>query len=189
MNAGQITMDPEAAKIAFKEYRAALKSRHSVEDKQLVTAYRALSKGHALINLIDALNIAGFDAQSRPKIAVVRADADEVFFHSWSTGFSLSLDYWERELESRRTITIPWSSVDLKDYVYSSDRFKAKTPIIPPRFRPKGSLVNYYVLFEPVWESAPKPDPILLKRLNRYTFAVLAQWDLTEVELMVIRGR
>jgi hypothetical protein len=48
-------------------------------------------------------------------------------------------------------------------------------------------LSNYHILWEADWEDAPV-DPILLKQIDGNFFAVIAQWDLTNVERMVLRS-
>ena len=49
----------------------------------------------------------------------------------------------------------------------------------------------YFVLFEVAeWNEVPvAKDPYLLKRINANAFVVLAEWDVSEVELAVMRGR
>ncbi len=64
------------------------------------------------------------------------------------------------------------------------------TPIIPPALRPKHHLANYRTLWEvEQWTRVPPWDPMLLKPLGGMLYAVLATWDLTEMERAVLRGR
>lgn len=71
---------------------------------------------------------------------------------------------------------------------------KATVPIIPPEHRPTtGSLGEYSILWEvEKWEALPKPprppgDPMLLKPLAQTgLYAVMAHWDLTDIEKMVL---
>ena len=72
----------------------------------------------------------------------------------------------------------------------------ALVPIVPPRHRPRRNtaLRNYHVLWEVddwQWMEAPKPpvDPALLKHLGGDIYAVVATWDLTELERLVLAGR
>jgi len=65
-------------------------------------------------------------------------------------------------------------------------------PSIPAPLRPTSSLEGYHVLFESEgWheEAPPAPrDPALLKHIGGDLYAVLAVWDLTELERAVIAG-
>jgi hypothetical protein len=71
---------------------------------------------------------------------------------------------------------------------------KAVVPIVPPAHRPAGAMLSQYsVLWEVAeWEALPKPpvppgDPMLLKPLGHTgLYAVMAHWDLTDVERMVL---
>lgn len=67
----------------------------------------------------------------------------------------------------------------------------AKVPLIPAILLPESlSLNGYYILFEvEKWNEVPVArDPYLLKRINANAFVVLGEWDVTEVELSVMRG-
>lgn len=71
-----------------------------------------------------------------------------------------------------------------------SGRLRTQVPIVPPPLRPRGALWRYHVLFEVEgWEAIPPRDPILLRRIRGDLFAVVAVWDLTEVERMVLATR
>lgn len=61
-------------------------------------------------------------------------------------------------------------------------------PRIPPQHRPAAKhLSGYHILFEADWRSIPA-DPYLLKKIGKDAWAVVAAWDLTEVELLVMRS-
>ena len=64
-------------------------------------------------------------------------------------------------------------------------------PLIPPRFRPSNNdLHRYHILWDVqgAWEAEPPKDPFLLSRIHGDLFAVLAVWDLTELERAVLKG-
>jgi hypothetical protein len=71
-------------------------------------------------------------------------------------------------------------------------RQRAMVPHVPPALRPIHSLDGYATLFE-VEEWAPDPtapaDPALLKHIGGDLYAVLAVWDLSELERSVLNGR
>lgn len=71
---------------------------------------------------------------------------------------------------------------------------KATVPIVPPEHRPADfDLPQYCTLWEvEKWEALPRPqrapgDPMLLKPLAQTgLYAVMAHWDLTDIEKMVL---
>lgn len=68
---------------------------------------------------------------------------------------------------------------------------RAMTPVIPANLRPAFDLAGYHVLFEAEWqkETPPAPrDPALLKHVGGDLFAVLAVWELTDLERAVLNG-
>lgn len=86
-----------------------------------------------------------------------------------------------RSLLGRRWTPGAWSSM---------------VPIVPPKHRPRsGSPLNaYHVLWEVdnwTWSEVPPPpsDPALLRHIGGDLYAVLATWDLTELERLVLSGR
>ena len=76
------------------------------------------------------------------------------------------------------------------------EAWTAMVPIVPPKHRPPGSstLASYLILWEAddwTWAKLPAPprDPALLRSIGGDIYAVLAQWDLTPLEQMVLSGR
>jgi hypothetical protein len=71
----------------------------------------------------------------------------------------------------------------------------ALIPMIPADVRPRDALENCYVLWEvehwadrPI-RATPDRDPYLLKHLAGDLYAVIAEWDLTELERAIMQGR
>ncbi len=65
----------------------------------------------------------------------------------------------------------------------------ASLPFIPPAYRPPLRIENYHLLWEAEWRKGAGPqrrDPILLRRVSGDLFAVVAAWDLTDVEKLVL---
>lgn len=70
----------------------------------------------------------------------------------------------------------------------------AMVPLVPPEHRPPRGLGSTIVLWEVenwAWYEAPRPpgDPALLRHLAGDLYAVLAVWQLTELEQLVLSGR
>ena len=187
MNIQTIEMPKKQALKAFREYRDAFRRDHQVRDGVLMRGYKALAKGKQVIDLGQVMKAAGVDEQSRPKLAIVRADARQVQLQAFNEGAArFWVDHRGNDHESRRFIQVPrgtflWT-VNTWDL-----RPLALVPSIPPRFRPTHALSNYHILWEADWQNAPR-DPILLRRLDGMLFAVLAVWELTGLERAVLKG-
>lgn len=179
-----ISMDKGEARKAFLAYRDAVRKRASKEDEALTRGYRALAKGQKIIELSQTFKAAGVDDRFRPRLAIARASWAEVWFIG-------------SEMEFRRSRCVPgncrrgWIRLPenaLPNSVRAAPASRAVLPLISPQYRPDGSLEGYHILWEPAWEEPPR-DPILLKHLAGWLYAVLAVWDLTELERAVLRGR
>lgn len=198
MNVTTITAPVDEAKQKLAEYRAALKKRFDRTDEVLVKTYRELAKGNMIVNVRDAIVGAGVDELHRPKMAIARADAEHVWFERnvWSARRGsrfVSAFFTDNQ---KRTVA---NSYELPRYPFADcpegcklrhSRIRAMVPLIPPQFRPPHSLANYHILWdaEGTWEAEPPVDPFLLKRISGDLFAVLAVWDLTELERGVLKG-
>lgn len=199
MNVATITAPVEEAKQKLAEYRAALKKRFDKTDEVLVKTYRQLAKGNMIVNVADAIISAGVDELHRPKMAIARADAQQVWFErsAWTVRRS-SHAYVSTFFTNDRSRTAATSFELLRNSFVDCPencklrhtRVRAMVPLIPPQFRPPHSLSNYHILWdaEGTWEAEPPVDPFLLKRISGDLFAVLAVWDLTELERSVLKG-
>lgn len=198
MNVTEVTMEPEAAAAAFKEYRAAFMAERNRIDGELMRGYKALAEGKTLISLGDAISKAGCDEMGRPQVAIARADERAVQMQRTKAG---AITYWPantRATAGDRRFDLPDGTVraltdaDPKSRwgdPLATNRWFATLPFIPPQYRPPHGLVNYHLLWEAEWRSSFGPqrrDPLLLKHIGGQLFAVLAAWDLTEVEKLVL---
>lgn len=196
MNIETISMDPKAAALAFRDYRAAVKlatdNRRRREDGQVMRAYKAASKGLQVLDLHEVMKAAGVFETGYPKLAIMRADQETCIVDMRSDGsarFAHSGDvFWSSRRYRPGLITdLPPGTFARRQNGLSYRR--AMVPTIPPALRPKAHLSNYAILWEAVWEPAPPVDPLLLKHLGGALYAVLAAWDLTPIERAVLRGR
>jgi hypothetical protein len=142
-----------------------------------------------------------------PKLAVCKADAAFVYTLGVQSDGALELvDSLHRRYDYRsgqirfpgRTFPTPEGYTSGSDLVgtWASTAWTAMVPIVPPKHRPPKSstLASYLVLWEVDdwrWHSVPRPpgDPALLKHLAGDLYLVLATWDLTELEQLVLSGR
>lgn len=186
MNLPTITMSKEAAQVAYKQYVGLAKKTD--EDHEIIRGLRQLAKGTPLINLQEAIAAGGFDEKGRPLLAVCRADFKicDMERSGDSIRFSKGRDRGQwREIRSGITrIQLPSSE---ERHVRCSAR--AIVPIIPAHLRPTIKLENYHILWEAEWTRIPPRDPALLRHVTGDLYALLAVWDLTELEMAAISKR
>jgi hypothetical protein len=193
------------ARTKLAEYRAALKKQWTKTDEILVHTYRQLAKGRMLIDVRSAILSAGFDEHHRPKLAIARADQPHVWWRRsiyTRQGYVRGLQssprsgpFNERSTARDFLFHVPptdaWPECGSKCPASHMRDARAMVPLIPPSFRPEGShLSRCHVLWDAqgAWEAEPPTDPFLLRRVHGDLFAVLAVWDLTELERAVLRG-
>jgi hypothetical protein len=193
-----VTMDQEEAAKAFREYRGAFMAHRNQIDGELMRSYKALSEGKTLISLVDALRRGGVDEIGRPRLAIARADEPWIEMSIDRDG-SVTYDpnHNTRVRHPDRLFmfgaeTMPRPPLEQDQQTWNapwSGWWMANLPFIPPQYRPPHGLVNYHLLWEAEWRrsrGSQRRDPMLLKRLGGDLFAVLAAWDLTEIEKLVL---
>ena len=210
MDVPTLTMPRDEALAKLEAYRESTRRRADAEHAAAVEAYRALADGTPLLSLQDAfrnlveLNTEspgeGFDDKWRPAVAVARADRRQVEF-SWSRT-TLTFDahrYGGRSSDTLvRRVDVgvecpterPWTTTGY-----------ALVPMIPAEVRNamSGRVRDHFVLWEvEAWSdrrirAEPDRDPLLLRPIGDPAttdlYAVVAEWDLTEVERFVMRSR
>jgi hypothetical protein len=183
-----VTMPKEDALDRFKEYSAALRISRSQHDRMMKSVYGALSEGLGVINPRAAIIKAGVEEINHlPKLAICRADQATVFFLR---------QHWQNEafFSSFSGKYLLRSNQAAQKARHHTQIVKATVPIIPPEHRPEtGRLEEYSILWEvEKWEALPRPqrppgDPMLLKPLAQTgLYAVMAHWDVTDIEKMVL---
>ena len=175
----------EEAEIEYAKYCALLKKHPSEQYKTLKKAYYAIKQGKQILDIYKAFEQAGTFPDGYPRLAIARAHMMKIQYRtaSWSSsgGFyspdginaqvALPNFGWQQHLLNRETVV----------------------PLVPAEYHPNSDLKNYHILWE-VEEGGWKPvpilpgDPLLLKRLSKNLFVVLAMWDLTELEKAVIKS-
>lgn len=190
-----VTLDPEAADKAFREYRAAFMADRNRIDGELMRGYKALAEGKRLISLTEAIQTGGVDQFGRPNLAIARADEQQIEMERERNGTLIyTPERWSRISSTDRIFefpagTLPELTEEQGVGTMWSRRWMASLPFIPPQYRPPHALVNYHLLWEAEWRQArgsQRRDPMLLKRVGGDLFAVVAAWDLTPLEKLVL---
>lgn len=200
MNVATVELDKETATQKYKEYLEKNKKIKSKEYSAARRAYRALSRSYKVIDIYAAFERTGVkNDNTGPKLAIVRADAKEVVFIKSRGGggrfCAPDARSWQQPLKVA-DVVIPdgtfrnWEMMPNSTWQIKDDTISTNVPFIPAHIEVPGQMQNYYILFEVnVWKKRQKVrDPYLLQRLNDNTFVVLAEWDVSPVEAIVMRG-
>lgn len=167
------------------------------EDEALRRAYFELARGHQVIDLVESIRIGGcFIDSGLPKLAIARADQVRVICHRGRHGNRVTT-FGPRTRSGRPGRFSRDLYFDFQDGVLpplrpdvSSDVIgHAMVPTIPLSLRPADNLSRYHILWEAVWQQRPPVDPMLLRRLSKNLFSVVAVWDLTDLERAVMNAR
>lgn len=210
MNLQTIEMPQEEAKAAFEEYRTAVRAQekeryaearrdYEAIDRAIMRGYKEIAKGHSLIRLSEAIRAGGVEeitwrdwnnnvrTGTFPRLAVCRADARQVHcvgVHRDGTVIYHADNQWAR---ARKDI-VRLDGVFDEPEANVTRGHRAIVPTIPPPFRPQFKLSGYHILWEAEWDLSAPEDPALLKHLGGDLYAVLAVWELTELEQAVLGG-
>jgi len=189
---------PDKARRAFLEYKAAVAEGGSEEDAIIMRGYREIAAGKRVISLPQVMRAGGLKPNGYPNLAIARADTRTVcvdFNPDWSKD-RYDCRFYDRNSRGKM-IAATCTRIPLGTFPaaatadgkpFHRDRVKrAMVPSIPPQFRPAYALKNYHILFEvDSWEIVAPVDPALLKALGGGLYAVLAVWDLTDLERAVL---
>lgn len=178
-----------AARAKYAEYLQAVKKRHSAEYVALKNAYRELSRGRQVIDIVEVMRNAGADQHGRPRLAICEASERLCWFDYDGPFPRFRSDKTRSVYQARgRAIKLPADTFAPWRNVEDRHRFscRAVVPSIPPSLLPAGDLDKYHILWEAEWERMPV-DPLLLRHLGRNLYVVLAQWDLTPLERAVLQ--
>ncbi len=182
MNVQPLGVTDQDAYSALREYKSH-RSTYDKRDWEIERIYRQIAKGNTVISVHDAIRRGGVDELGRPRLAIMRADQTRVECSAfWDESVIFTNEHNSRAAEWHFEIKWPGRPVKARS------RLAALLPRIPPQHRPPGGdLGKYHILWEADWSSIPR-DPYLLKRIGKDAWVVLAAWDLTDVELSVLRA-
>jgi hypothetical protein len=184
--------------------------RYDRVDDATMRAYRALSQGKQLIRLADTVRAGGVTrVEARawsgkytavlPRLAVCRADArrchtngvDPDGMVNFYAGVPDRYGYSPSKSKLNRVTlpdgTFPEDQRTERGYSRSTHHI-AVVPTIPPPLRPPHNLSGYRVLWEADWTEQVPVDPALLKHVGGDLYAVVAVWNLSELERAVLAG-
>lgn len=183
MNVQSLGVTQEQAQAALLQYKAH-RNTYDTRDWEIERIYRNIARGRTVISVHDAIRAGGIDQLGRPRLAIMRADQEIVRCTAWF-GSSVTFTNENRSHAREWHFEIKWPG----RAVCCPDHLHALLPRIPPQHRPtRGYLCQYHVLWEADWTAVPR-DPMLLKRIGLDAWVVLAAWDLTDVEMNVLRAR
>jgi len=199
MDVATVSMPEDEAEVVYKGYLEVVKTRKEKYLEDLKKVYYALSNGKKVIDIYEAFKKTGVGVDGNPKLAISPANERAVRFHKENRGggmFTRDEDFHQELVVDVRlpSQTFPEWETDKQDgrtwISIKNQEISTNVPFIPAHLLPEGKLENYYILWEvDEWRVIAKAvDPFLLKRINANTFIVLASWDLTEVEQIVMRG-
>jgi hypothetical protein len=197
MNVPTITMTPEQAEKKLLGYRQYLKHHAKEEYEIAAKAYAAMAKGKVLLNLVDAIQQTGLGEDQRPRLAICRADREEVEVGVHSRDRELVFDALKGRsswsYEGDLVLRVPFTfSLPVDKQLWFSGF--AGVPMIPPEVLPKAALDNFFVLWEVEhWADHSRfaltsRDPFLLRRIVGELYAVEAEWNLTDLEALIVNS-
>jgi hypothetical protein len=201
MDVATIKMPKEEARAKLAEYRRGLHRRADAEWERAALAYEAAALGKPLLVLSAVIAQAPRDEKGRPRLAIARADQRQVQYYrhrDWAVE-RFSIPGARPRLRDAR-ISVPVQA-ETPAFLASNPRWPwecegyALVPLVPPDVRRGHDLSRRFILWEvEQWSDAPlgavpDRDPYLLQRIADDLYAVVGEWDLTEVERAVMRDR
>lgn len=180
MDVATISVPKEVALAKLSEYAHVRKEQRVSADRELRRLYKWAST-HTLINVHQALRETGLNEQGLPKLAFAHANWKTCYWSNFDNYFApVRRPRYKSDQIKLPTDTYHRSSPWMESY--------APVPHIPPTIRPDGDLSNYHILFEvKEWKVYPA-DPFLLKQISGWIFAILGEWDLTDLERSILSG-
>jgi hypothetical protein len=182
----------ESAHLKWKEYVKAEKETKDPVYTDLKKMYWQIKQGKVLIDISKIIKAGGCIKPGYPHLAICRATGKKVQCTYWEDGTVSYRDdqsQW-RDQDAVVRIVNAFPKVTFKPEWQRSHNIEAPVPLIPPRHRPKVLSPEHFILWEvDAWEMVPPTDPYLLRRITKYVFAIMEQWDLTPLEKAAMAGR
>ena len=201
MNLATLELPVETAKARLVEYEKLLATERTAEDEAIAAGYRAAARGLPVIVMPEVFNAGGWFDNGLPRLAIARADATEVrveIERAWSSANTVDLVFADDDRASNRGALIGAHTVRVNRVFGRGEqqhnrqtRGRTVVPLIPPRHRPRlRRLRGFHILWEvDSWTPMPSKDPALVRHIRGDLWAVVATWDLTELEMAVLSQR
>ena len=194
MDLATIEMPVEEAQERLAEYEAMIASERTAEDDAIAAGYRAAARGLPVIQLSKVMAAGGYFDNGLPRLAIIRADATvchvRIDRHQSTTSMVFGVDRFPDNrgaLVGQRTVRVTVEG-RAPAMTYGGETI---VPTIPPGVRPKKRRMHTrHILWEvEAWSHIVPKDPALLRHIRGDLWAVLATWDLTELERAVLSQR
>lgn len=193
MNTPTITMPRQVARDQLRAYRSSLHRRADAEYEAVAQGLEHLAKGTPLLNLADCFRDCPTDRSYRPRLAIARADRSRVWFRRVGNGRGEFTTRTNSRGAGTLTFTLDVPSTPKDYWTIGGTSGSALVPMIPAQVREKvGSFdaAKRFLLWEvEEWADIAPRDPYLLQHVGGELYAILAEWDLTELERAVMAGR
>lgn len=205
MNSPTITMDRTAAVAKLEQYEEAARRNPRARtdtDRRIADGYKVLAKGGRLVDVGEAIKAGGLNLAGIPKLAIARAHVEACdwrpVWNGWRNadgkrvvvtdgGGAYSWGGRNRRVtDDRVRWPVPAGTFEAAKVQCGRD-FRALTPHVPLPHRPRHNLANYFLLWEASWHSLPT-DPYLLRPVGGSLMEIVAEWDLTPLELAAVRA-
>lgn len=188
MNLSTIVIPEDEARARLAEYEAAVREERNAQDEALAMGYRAAVRGLPIIRLSETVAAGGFFDDGLPRIAVVRAGETECYVR-WDGSALMYNDGVSQNrgaLVGKWTVRVPMAAAKPAKVTWKGG--STIVPSIPPRHRPKPRRLKHcHILWEvESWTPVPPHDPALIRHIRGDLWAVLAVWDLSELERAVL---
>jgi hypothetical protein len=192
MNTPTIQMPREVAREQLKHYRKQLHKRADAEYSAVAQGLEALAEGTPLINLAECFRTVPLDEKYRPRLAVSRADRPRVWLSRYhDTAEFTSKERWTRG-RAGHNMTFRFSVPPLPAGQMGMANGSNLVPMVPAPVREQVGAIDlskHLILWEvEKWDDIPR-DPYLLRHCGGELYAVIAEWDLTDLERAVMAGR
>lgn len=203
-----MTMDRAEATERLKAYRKALHRGADEEYEAVAAGYAAMAEGYPLVDYAIAIRGTERDEQGRPRLAIARADRRQVVvrwrhwsqvcrFSSCASEFSW-MGMQANEYQARFPDGLLVRDVPMGESGSGAEGY-ALVPLVPGEALSAvggtSQLKDHLILWEvEEWAdraigARPDIDPYLLRPIHGTLAAVIAQWDLTDLERAVMAGR
>ena len=198
MDLATITIEPDEAKARLAEYEKVLREDRNAEDAAIAMGYRAAARGLPVIQLSKCMDRGGWFDYGLPKLAVARADVSQVWVHTGvgHNGERIQLTFSDNQRFDNRGALVGAHTVRTTQappsYIHGQ-RWRGGTigTMADPRHRPRRPrLSRCHILWEVEdWSDVVPVDPALIRHIRGDLWAVLATWELTELERAVLAAR